>query len=57
MKVIYIKTLKDKPETCGSCPVSNNSRRCVILWREFGNPDEVFPDCPLGEVEVEEDKA
>ena len=37
----------EMPNRCGNCPVSTNTRRCTILWREFNNPNEQLVDCPL----------
>lgn len=36
----------EMPENCGNCPISTNTRKCTILWREF-NPDKRLDDCPL----------
>ena len=37
----------EMPTQCGNCPISTNTRRCTILWREFGNPSKRLQDCPL----------
>lgn len=37
----------EMPTQCGNCPMSTNTRRCTILWREFGDPSERLEDCPL----------
>lgn len=37
----------EMPTQCGNCPISTNTRRCTILWREFGNPSKRLEDCPL----------
>lgn len=37
----------EMPTQCGNCPISTNTRRCTILWREFGDPSERLEDCPL----------
>ena len=37
----------EMPTQCGNCPISTNTRRCTILWREFGDPSKRLEDCPL----------
>lgn len=37
----------EMPTQCGNCPISTNTRRCTILWREFGDPSKRLKDCPL----------
>ena len=46
MADILIRGMK-MPTQCGNCPISTNTRRCTILWREFGNPSKRLEDCPL----------
>lgn len=53
--IVYIKTLTEKPKECRDCPCYMNSRRCPILWRET-NPYEVPEDCPLGELDLSNNK-
>ena len=36
------------PDKCGNCPISTNTRRCVILWQEF-DPEKRLENCPLEE--------
>ena len=45
---VLIKGMK-MPEKCGNCPISTNTRRCVILWQEF-NPKKRLDNCPLIEL-------
>lgn len=48
---VFVKGIK-MPRCCGECPLTTNTRRCVLLWAQYGNPDLKLKGCPLCEAEV-----